>query len=323
MPLNKRTVLIVCAILGLLAENAAAQSTDLSGPMTRAKFQEYIQLFNAADPHQFDYFTTDVQVEADKVHSRADLQAHDESVRRDFAITFTPGLIAIDDSNKAMAVEMTVRTTALRDGVKFGNHPQPIHKGDTQIQHSTFFFGLRDGKFASLSVATSGRVRQKVDLAKAEAEAPTAAQLAEPMPASVNEPLMTRQKYMDYAMLFGRFDPRFTQYYDPDVVFATAPAPKPLLGPKAIFDLYVPIRKLLDEHLSVPMMVIDNPHGVMFVQLHNRIVATRGDVQLPSGVLKKGEELVGGGVIVYSLRNGKISYIRASPSDSTFVPATQ
>jgi len=320
-PLNKGMVLVVCAILGLLAKTAAAQPTDPSALMTRAKFQDFIRLFNAGDSHQFDYYTSDVQVEADNVHSLADLKAHDEATRRDVGISFTPGLIAIDDSNDMMAVEMIIRTVALRDGVKLGNHPQPIHKGDSQTNHGTFFFGLRGGKFASLSIGAAGRVRQKADLAKAQAEAPTAAQLAEPMPASINEPLMTREKYMDYARLFSRFDPRFLQYYDPDVVFATAPAPKPLQGPKAIYDLYVPIRKLLDEHLSVPLIVVDNPHGVMFVQLRNRMVATRGDVQLPSGVLKKGEELVGGGVIVYSLKNGKISYIRASRSGSSFEPA--
>ena len=322
-PLNKGMILMAGAILGLLAETAAAQPTDPSGPMTREKFQEYIRFFNAGDTHQFDYYTSDVVVETDNVHSRADLEAHDAGSRRSVAITFTPGLVAIDNMNNVMAVEMTVHTVALHDGIKLGNHPQPIHKGDAQTTKATFFYTLRDGKMASLTIGRAGRTRQKADLAKAEAEAPTAAQLAEPMPASVNEPLMTRQKYMDYAKLFSRFDPRFLQYYDPDVVFATAPAPKPLHGPKAIYDLYVPIRKLLDEHLSVPMIVIDNPHGVMFVQLHNRMVATRGDVQLPSGVLNKGEELVGGGVIVYSLKNGKISYIRAAASGSSFEPAAK
>lgn len=51
---------------------------------------------------------------------------------------------------------------------------------------------------------------------------------------------------------------RFLQHYDPDVVFATAPAPQPLHGPKAIYDLYVPIRKNLDEHVAAPIIVIDN-----------------------------------------------------------------
>jgi hypothetical protein len=321
LPQNKTTILLVGAVVALFAGTAAAQSTDPSAPMTREKFLEYVRLFNADDPHQFDYYTSDVQVEADKVHSVADLKAHDESTRRDAAITFSPGLIAIDDSKDMMAVEMTILTVALRDGVNLGGQPQPIHKGDARTQHSTFFFALRDGKISALIMGGGARVRQKVDLAAAQAEAPTAAELAEPMPASVDDPKMTRQKYEDYARLFSRFDPRFLKFYDPGVVFATLPAPKPIHGPKAIYDLYVPFRKNLDEHVTAPVVVIDNAHNVMVVQLHNRMVATRGDVKLPSGVLKRGEALITSGVIVYSLKNGKISYIRAGQSGSSFQPA--
>ena len=319
---NKGAVLVAGAVLGLLAEAAVAQPTDPSGPMTREKFQEYIRLFNAGDPHQFDYYTPDVTVEADNVHSRAELEAHDKSTRPNVDITFTPGLVAIDDVNNVMAAQMTIRTVARHDGVKLGKNPQPIHKGDTQITQTTFFYTLRDGKMASLTIGGGPRIRQKADMAKAVAEAPTPAQLAEPMPASINEPTMTRQKYLDYAMLFSRFDPRFLQYYDPDVVFATAPAPKPMHGPKAIYDLYVPLRKDLDEHVAAPFIVIDNPHNVMMVQLENRMVATRGDVKLPSGVLNKGEEIIGRGVIIYRLKNGKISYIEGSPSGTKFEPAS-
>jgi hypothetical protein len=36
-----------------------------------------------------------------------------------------------------------------------------------------------------------------------------------------------------------------------------------------------------------------------------------------------GEEMIGNGVIVYSLKNGKISYIRAAASGSRFEPAAR
>ncbi len=320
--LNKGLAFLAGAVFALMAQTAAAQPAGASGLMTRAKFQDFIRLFNAGDPHQFDYYTPDVQVEADKVHSLADLKAHDEETRRNVDIAFRPGLIAIDDSNNMLAVEMTIRTVALRDGVKLGNNPQPIHKGDAQTTHGTFFFALRDGKFSALTIGGGPRARQKVDLAKARAESPTPEQLAEPMPASINNPQMTHQKYEDYARLFSRFDPRFLEYYDADVVFATAPAPKPILGPKAIYDLYVPLRKTLDEHVEAPIIVVDNPHNVMIVQLRNRMISTRGDTPLPSGVLKEGEELIGSGVIVYSLKAGKISFIQAARSGTKFEPAS-
>lgn len=320
---RSKTFVMVIGALGLLAETAFAQSTDPSAPMTREKIQEYFRLSNHNDPRQYDYFVDDVDMEGGALKGRAAFRARTEQMRRDAAITMTPGLIAIDDSQDMMAVEMTIHLVALRDGVELGDQPQPVHKGDAVTRQQTFFFALRDGRITSLTVGGGERVRQKADLAAARAEAPTAAQLAEPMPASINERLMTHQKYLDYAMLFSRFDPRFLQYYDPDVVFATAPAPQPLHGPKAIHDLYVPIRRNLDEHITAPIIVVDNSHDVMFVQLRNRMVATRGDVDLPSGVLKMGEEMIGNGVIVYSLKNGKISYIRAAASGSRFEPAAR
>lgn len=322
MSFNKGLLLAI-GIFGFLVEPAAAQSTDPAAPMTREKVEEFFRLTNANDPRQYDYYVEDLNMEGGALIGRDAFRARREEMRRDAAITMTPGLIAIDDNKDMMAIEMTVRVEALRDGVDMGAPPQPIHKGDAVTRQQTFFFSLRDGRITSLTVGGGPRVRQKADLAAAQAEAPTAAQLAEPMPISINEPLMTRQKYLDYAMLFSRFDPRFLEYYDPDVVFATAPAPKPLHGPKAIYDLYVPIRKNLDEHIAAPIIVVDNPHNVMFVQLSNRMVATRGDVGLPSGVLKMGVEMIGNGVIVYSLKNGKISYIRAAASGSKFEPASK
>ena len=52
----------------------------------------------------------------------------------------------------------------------------------------------------------------------------------------------------------------------------------------------------------------------MVVELHTRMTAARGDIQLPSRLLRIGEEREGSGVIVYSLNERRISYTCGSAS---------
>jgi hypothetical protein len=138
-----------------------------------------------------------------------------------------------------------------------------------------------------------------------------------------SENVMTRQKYERYVQLFNAGDPRYADYYEPDVVFDARPAPQPLRGRQAILDMYDDLRKQLTEEITIGAVVIDNEQGLMAVELTNRIVATQDNVKLPSRTLNKGDVSVGSGMIIYGLSNGRISYIREPKSGRSFTPATR
>jgi ketosteroid isomerase-like protein len=134
---------------------------------------------------------------------------------------------------------------------------------------------------------------------------------------------MTREKYEHYVQLFNARDPRYAEYYDPDVVFDARPAPQPLHGRQAILDMYDGLWKQLDEEITIGRVVIDNEQGLMAAEITNRITVTQDDVKLPSRTMNKGDVSVGSGVIFYGLSNGRISVIREANSGRTFTPAGQ
>ncbi len=136
-------------------------------------------------------------------------------------------------------------------------------------------------------------------------------------------PVMTRAKYADYVRLFNSNDHRYAQYYDPDVVFSAAPAPHPLHGRQAILDLYDRLRRQLTEHVTATVVAIDNEHGIMAVELSNRIVATTNHVVLPSHTMNAGDVFIGRGVIFYGLAEGRITSIRSARIGGSFIPAAQ
>ena len=281
--------------------------------MTGAQIRHAIELANAGDSRLADYVTSDVIARwGGEIRGRDALLSHLRALRRDRSIRFTPGLVVVDEKDGTIAVEMTVRQVARRDGVDFGANRLKARRGDALVSTAMLFITPAGGRIAALRITPSDRIVRTVNIAAAQAEGPTAAQLREPLPATVADTRMTRAKYNDYLRLFGRFDPRFTLFYDAQVVFDTAPAPTPLHGPEAIRDFYVPIRRNLDEHVKATTIVIDNAQGIIVVELHNRMTAARGDIQLPSRLLRIGEEREGSGVIVYSLKEGRISYIRGS-----------
>jgi hypothetical protein len=291
--------------------------TEASAPMTRERFARYIQLLNSGDARQADYYTPGVVLGADGgVRGRKAVLDASRKLRADYAIALEPNDVFISDANDGMAVVMTIRQVAKRDGVKLASQPQPIRRGDALVRRTVLFYGLSGGKISSIRAARNGStVRRGV-----AAPAPSATSPAPPTAPLSNEPWMTREKFEDYARRFSAWDLSFTQYYEPDVVFGVPPAPKPLHGPQAIIDLYTPIRRNLDEHVTPGAVVIDNGRGMMVAEIQNRMTATRGDVQLPSAMLKQGDEREGTGVIFYSLRNGRIAAIGGGGQSVRFEP---
>lgn len=290
----------------------ATASVAAEGRMTQAKFVEFVRLVDSNDPRSAGYYTVDVAPSTD-AERKAVLQFnHDDD--NDRSVSVIAEELYIDDQHDSMAAIMAVRQVAKRDGVQLGSRPQPARAGDALVSRRIVFFGLSNGKISWLRAATDRELPPP-------APALPVANENEPMPATATEPLMSRAKFNDYLRLFTRWDKRFAQYYDPDVIFDTQPAPQPLHGRQAIVDLYTPIRRNLDEHITAGTVVVDNARGMMVAEIRNRMTAERGDVPLPSGVMKRGAVRDRWGVILYNLKDGRISRIRGGAPAETFEPA--
>lgn len=302
------------ALLGAAApQHAGAQSADATAaaPMTAAEFREFIRLLNSGDPRHAEYYTADV---TPRTAPERDVVFQVTAPDKDRTTTLSPEQIYIDDKKDMMAVIMSVRHVAKRDGVQLGSQPRSVRAGDALTISRVLFVGLSNGKISSLRAATDR-------VLPAPEPALPAGDETEPLPATARQPLMSRAKFEDYLRLFTRWDRRFVEYYDPNVVFDTQPSPKPLYGRQAIVDLYTPIRRNLDEHIVAGDVVVDNANGMMVAEIRNRMTAERGDVELPSGVMRRGATRDRWGVILYSLNQGKISRIRGGAPTETFEPA--
>jgi hypothetical protein len=129
--------------------------------------------------------------------------------------------------------------------------------------------------------------------------------------------LMTREKVLEYYALFNAEDESYAKFLTDDVVY-----PYPFLGvtfhgPKEIVAHYKNFWLTgIKETREPNTIVIDNDAGLVAVELTARIVAKPGMTpKLPTGeVVKPGEEWVGHTVMIYQLRDGKISSIRGAQS---------
>ena len=128
---------------------------------------------------------------------------------------------------------------------------------------------------------------------------------------------MTREKVLEYYARFNAEDERYAEFLTADVVY-----PYPFLGvtfhgPKEIVDHYKKFwASGIKETREPGAIIIDNDAGLMAVELTAHIVAKPGMTpKLPTGeVVKPGEEWVGHSVMIYQLRDGKISAIRGAQS---------
>jgi ketosteroid isomerase-like protein len=151
----------------------------------------------------------------------------------------------------------------------------------------------------------------------------TAASVSDRPPARDATSRMTPEKYAEYVRLFNAEDPRYAQFYSDDIVFDHGPVYGMLRGRQAIVDFYKGIWVKIHETLQVGAVVIDNDHGLMAVELSTHLVARKPGVTTPSHPegMKVGDEFVTRGVVIYTLRDGKIVQIRGAVEGNSFTPA--
>ena len=126
---------------------------------------------------------------------------------------------------------------------------------------------------------------------------------------------MTREKILEYYARFNAQDERYAEFLTDDVVYPYPFTGETFHGPKQIVDHYKALWAAGAQETREPVtIIIDNKAGLVAVELAAHIVARPGTTpKLPSGeVVKPGEVWEGNSVMIYTLRDGKISSIRGA-----------
>ena len=145
----------------------------------------------------------------------------------------------------------------------------------------------------------------------AMALAATAARAPAARPAASR--MVTRKEFDTYIALYNAEDPGFAQFYNPDVVMETVP---PLTGPAAIVDFRRTLSHYVSEHITVEDYIADE-HGSAAQFLGEFRCVRDMPITALSGLFGKavqqGQVLRQRGIILYSVKDGKFSRIRAAP----------
>lgn len=124
---------------------------------------------------------------------------------------------------------------------------------------------------------------------------------------------VSRAQYDKYIELYNANDPAFVQFYDENVVMETVP---PLQGPKAIGDFRKTLSTYVNEHINVESYVSDE-HGSA-AQFIGEFTCVRDmPITALSGLfgkaVLKGQVLRQRGIILYGVKDGKFTFVRAAP----------
>lgn len=257
----------------------------------KTAFKRYLSLLNAGDASAANYLTPDFSIIVpDGANFERTLRAPSAS-----ASELVPIEILLDDGGTQLAAELELRP--------IGKLWRPGVIGPRR----TVFYTLRQGRLAAARVALDGSQFIRAGTGMPDRAAPAARTTT--FPATVTQPYMTRAKFEDYMKLFGRFDEHFVRYYHPEIVFGISPAPSPLHGREEVLALYRPLRRTLDEDVTIHSLVIDSERGLMAAEISNHMKAT-GPVRIGSMRMDTGDRRVASGVIFYGLKDGMIISLR-------------
>jgi ketosteroid isomerase-like protein len=145
----------------------------------------------------------------------------------------------------------------------------------------------------------------------------------QPAAAQASATTISRERFAEYIHRFNTQDERYADLYADDVVFEHGPYYGTLRGPQAILDFYRQTWKSFVQTLVPGDVIIDNDRGLMAAEMTTHLVARADGVASqshPEG-MKAGDEVVSVGVVIYEIRNGKITHIRGAPQKAVFHPA--
>jgi ketosteroid isomerase-like protein len=152
--------------------------------------------------------------------------------------------------------------------------------------------------------------------------APPSDQRDGPPGVAISPRTITRERFAEYIHRFNAQDERYADLYADDVVFEHGPYYGTLRGPQAILDFYRNTWKSFRQTLVPGDVVIDNDRGLMAAEMTTHLVARVDGVASqshPEG-MKAGDEVVSVGVVIYEIRDGRITHIRGAPQKAVFHP---
>ena len=124
---------------------------------------------------------------------------------------------------------------------------------------------------------------------------------------------ITRAEYERYIALYNACDPAFTQFYHDDVVMETVP---PLIGAASVLRFTREERTYITETMSVEFYVGDATGSAAqvvgeFRCIRDMPVTAFGG--LFGRAVSKGQMLRQRGTLLYGVRDGRFTFIRAAP----------
>lgn len=124
---------------------------------------------------------------------------------------------------------------------------------------------------------------------------------------------VTADQFERYYDLFNRYDPAYGELLADDVVYPH-PSGKTLHGRKEIMDHYTAQAERLHDKRIPTAIIIDNEGGQAAVEMRNEFSVDEGKTYTFGNgtVIKPGEVWEGSTVMIYGLKDGKISSIRGS-----------
>jgi hypothetical protein len=128
--------------------------------------------------------------------------------------------------------------------------------------------------------------------------------------AAAPAPVMTRERYMQYVGWFNANDPRFLQFYHPDVVLELGNAT--LKGANAIRDFYAEVKAHINEKVEVSHYIADATGIGAELPTEFRVYKDWPEPNYFRRPLKKGEVFRVVSFGLYWIEDGKFRHIKAA-----------
>ena len=123
---------------------------------------------------------------------------------------------------------------------------------------------------------------------------------------------MNKQEFIDYTRAFSACDyDAYSRCYTDDVVLELGSAP-PIHGRQGIVDFYRAMNRTVHETLTIHQVIMDE--GGIAADVTMQFCAVEDAPDFVVAPMAKGEVIVGGVFVFYTLKAGRISHIRVARS---------
>jgi len=213
-----------------------------------------------------------------------------------------PGKIAIDNENGIMMVEITTRLRAKHDNAKLGAFRVFAHQGDLLVVPGVIAYGLADGLITTIAGIDTGESYRPASKAHAAPFPNDTAVVTPEVKAQVEK------AYREYVTCFNQKDlDCITNYFGKDFVFK-GPI-WTLHGIPEFKAFYINAWRHFNEHLTIKSIEV-RPNQII-VDVYNQLSVSNDFPDFAAGPLKKGDNHLVTGPIVYTLKNGRVSHIES------------